>query len=160
MKTNLDRLHAVAETREDPPRRAGKTFYDCHCVAGAIEVGEKLILVTLPSMQWIEHVRPMLADVLKDHALKFTAKRYDEWYVDGPDGAALIYFRLSGPSSNEPDGLWHDAALIDFDDSSQFRVDESGMSEGARKQLGRYSFEENAWPHDPNTEWLRLDWSE
>lgn len=66
MKTNLERLHDVA-LKHNHDRGEGKTFYDCHLVAGAIELGNKEIIIWLPTLKRRKHVKDMLREVLNDH---------------------------------------------------------------------------------------------
>lgn len=140
MKTDLDRLHAVAQLRRwpPPPRRCGQTMFDCHCVAGALGVGERMVVVLAPRMQYLNHVQPMLASVLEELGFSFKARKSTLWQVDGPEGNASVWFLSS--ASNSLRGLDREIALVDFDDDSKYRVDESDTSEATRAALGRYTF--------------------
>jgi len=66
--TDIDRLHGVV-LGERTGRRAGHTFAHCHEVASLIELGETEVVVVLPRLDWVRHVRPMLLRVLEDRGL-------------------------------------------------------------------------------------------
>lgn len=76
--TDLDRLHAVVSAEiSGPPtsRGAGHTFASCHEIASVLELGESRVLVILPEMRWMEHVAPMLVDVLTERGLSVKWER-------------------------------------------------------------------------------------
>jgi hypothetical protein len=71
--TDIDRLHWVVEHYTDPlfhlTRNVGKTFASCHYLAGLLGMVEDgaFIVWDLPKMDWIYHIRPMLAEVLDEY---------------------------------------------------------------------------------------------
>ncbi len=75
MPTDLDRLHKVAEwdrvpnVRPSIHRGGGVTYYDCHLVVGAVELGEEHILCVLPELRWWSHVVPMLSKIFFERDL-------------------------------------------------------------------------------------------
>jgi len=66
MSTDIQRLHDVALGIRTG-RGAGHTTLDCHSVAGELELGAKLIVITLPSKSHFRHVVPMLKNILEEH---------------------------------------------------------------------------------------------
>jgi hypothetical protein len=87
--TNLDRLHTVVEiSRRVPPwamaRGWGRTFAACHNLAGIIETCEPISLIVWPLYRhnWLDHIRPMVSDVLAEHGIKFTWLHRDEMFCE------------------------------------------------------------------------------
>ena len=70
MKTDINRLHQVA-FGQLRGRRWGKTYLQCHNIAGTIEVGDRDIIVCIVShYSDIRYIIPMLMDILDEHDLK------------------------------------------------------------------------------------------
>jgi hypothetical protein len=70
--TDIDRLHKVVELGSWNFRRNGRTFAACHNAAGLLATtppGSTIVWV-LPKMQWIEHIGPMLQQVLVKHLIR------------------------------------------------------------------------------------------
>ena len=87
--TDLDQLHAVVDGRINH-RRCGKTFAKCHEVAGFIELEYPLIICRIKFMRDVQHIRPMLLDVLREHELTYAVANRDTLKVEG----AEVRFRL------------------------------------------------------------------
>lgn len=70
--TDLDRLHAVV-SMDNPGRGAGRTFADCHTVAGALESTEGAGCVCIvPKYDRVTHImRTMVFQVFPDHGISF-----------------------------------------------------------------------------------------
>ncbi|MCL4296189.1 MAG: hypothetical protein KJ077_10695 [Anaerolineae bacterium] len=92
-KTDLDRLHRVVSQRPTGVRGAGRTFASCHHLAGILETCEEkaVIVWPLPRMDWLDHIRPMLSEVLEEHGLPFTWKGRDLLV----SGSKHVYFRAA-----------------------------------------------------------------
>ena len=69
MITDLDRLHDVAEGRLTG-RGVGATFYHCHQVAGAIELGERNVYIQVPVYRDVDYIMLMLKSVLSEHGIE------------------------------------------------------------------------------------------
>lgn len=83
MITDLDRLHYIVNHKAffelvGAPRGAGRTFASCHNLAGILMTCEEnaQILWPLPQMRWIDHIRPMVSDILEEYGLTFHWQRY------------------------------------------------------------------------------------
>lgn len=75
-QTDLERLHRVVERPPYGERGKGRTFASCHNLAGILGTcGEgAVILWRLPVMGWLDHIRPMLSQVLDEHGIPHTWK--------------------------------------------------------------------------------------
>jgi len=66
-KTNLDKLH---ESKDPDVRGNGKTFDDCHTVAGLVGLKEELIVCLVPNFSRVSFIREMLLTVLAEMQYK------------------------------------------------------------------------------------------
>lgn len=83
MKTDIERLHQVYEGNLKG-RAVGKTFLQCHEIAGQIEVGEvKNIICLLPNYQYTVFIKTMLIDVLKEHGIIIKKHTRDTIFISG-----------------------------------------------------------------------------
>lgn len=74
MKTDLNRLHKVAEGELTGPR-CGKTFLQCHVAAGFIELGFTEIICVVSEYQDINHIVPMLKGILEERCFLLQKKK-------------------------------------------------------------------------------------
>lgn len=77
MHTDLDRLHAVA-LGQLGGRGCGKTFLQCHHLAGYIQIGEMDIVCTVTRLSDIDYILPMLNQVFHDHGLPLIQRVYPQ----------------------------------------------------------------------------------
>lgn len=92
MKTDLNRLHRVA-LGENSGRKSGETYYYCHLVAGVVELGNKEVIIKIPSLKSGNYIKPMLEEVLKNHKLNIIKKSNRECWLLA-NGARLIFETL------------------------------------------------------------------
>ena len=80
--TDLDRLHAVANM-DNPGRGAGRTFTECHTVAGVMETTrEQGVICLIPSYQRITDImRKMVFKVFTDHEINFYKSVHGRRYI-------------------------------------------------------------------------------
>lgn len=75
MKTDLERLHLIHETLAagiTPPRRAGRTFYECHILCGTLLITEnETILVWLKYLDRVRNFVDVLMPILKEYDIEF-----------------------------------------------------------------------------------------
>lgn len=81
-KTDIDHLHDVVELRVHG-RRIGKTHARCHEVAGAIELGHKLIICVTAYEAQIENSINQLSDVLDEHGIRAIRTKVNEFAAGG-----------------------------------------------------------------------------
>jgi len=106
MKTDLERLHDVALKENHGPRE-GKTFYDCHLVAGALELENEEVIIWLPSLRSAKHIKPMLKKVLQDHDISIASKpNRNCWILDNNSRIIFACGNINGYS--------HDSAVVTF----------------------------------------------
>jgi hypothetical protein len=81
-KTDINHLHDVIERRVGG-RRIGKTHAACHEVAGAIELGHKLIVCVTAYEQQIESGMSHLSQVLDEHGIRAIMTKRNEIAAGG-----------------------------------------------------------------------------
>lgn len=77
MITDIELLHKVVSGQVHG-RGIGKTFAQCHNVAGAIELGFDNVFMVITNYRDIMYIIPMLRDVLTDHGIKIDALNYKD----------------------------------------------------------------------------------
>lgn len=90
MTTDIDRLHQVVQQPFHGERK-GCTFAACHNVAGLIETipfGATVVWI-LPRMNWVDHIKPMLAGVLEEHEI--VPRKWLRYSVEFPDEKTLRF---------------------------------------------------------------------
>lgn len=89
MKIDIDRLHDVV-TEKIGGRGCDKTFAKLHEIAGLIGVGEKVVFGIIERMQDVNHIRPMLFQIMEEHGIGIKQIRQNEFMA----GDSRIIFAL------------------------------------------------------------------
>lgn len=93
-------------------RRAGHTFAACHEVAGIVGVNPAaMIFWFLPRYDWVDHIVPMLDEVLKEHGLQITGRKMDTYYISTPGHRALAFVRFVSIASYPRWKRWREIIL-------------------------------------------------
>jgi hypothetical protein len=115
VSTDVDRLHRVAGMMYPHcPHGAGKTYHDCHMVAGAIELGETQVAIVMPHWDWMCHIGPMLFDVLTEHGIEIRQRLQAVWVLEY-DGRTVEIRFIDGQRRGGLRGS--SDALVDFGDA-------------------------------------------
>ena len=107
LKTDLEKLH---EEKDPIVRQNGKTFDDCHTVAGLVGLEESRIICTVSQFSRINFIRPMLLTILKELEYTISKVSNDEIHCEN----SRIKF-VSRFNSQNLEG-YHDCVFVDFED--------------------------------------------
>jgi len=105
LKTDLDQLH---QDKNPCIRRNGKTFDDCHTVAGLVGLGEETIVCVVPIWERISFIQPMLLSVLREMGYTLDKVSTREIWCEN---SRIILISESALKQG-----YHDAAFVEFKD--------------------------------------------
>ncbi len=111
--TDIERLHKVA-LGELRGRGVGKTYKLCCDVISALHLDEKSIAVILPKPQWVEHVRPMLKELLQENGFEIEREFYSDILLC--NGGKIIFYSAMSSYVNKDLSLidGYHGAIVDF----------------------------------------------